>query len=54
LYFEAQDNADDEEAYDSPWDRDNRSESGEESNEEEDSLCITSLESDLSEKGKVT
>lgn len=54
LYFEAWDNADDEEAYDSPWDRDNRSESGEESNEEEDSLCITSLESDLSEKGKVT
>ena len=54
LYFEARDNANDEEAYDSPWDRDDSSESGEESNEEEDSFCITSLESDLSEKAKVT
>ena len=54
LYFEARDNANDEEAYDSPWDEDDSSESGEESNEEEDSLCITSLESDLSEKAKVT
>ena len=53
LYFEARDNAKDEEAYDSPWDEDNSSESGEESNEE-DSLRITSLESDLSEKAKVT
>ena len=50
LYFEARDNANDEEAYDSPWDEDDSSESGEESNEEEDSFCITSLESDLSEK----
>ena len=54
LYFEARDNASDEEAYDSPWDEDNSSESGEESNEEEDSFCTTSLESDLSEKAKVT
>ena len=46
LYFEARDNANDEETYDSPWDEDNSSESGEEPNEEEDS-CITSLESDL-------
>ena len=53
LYFEARDNANDEETYDSPWDEDNSSESGEEPNEEEDS-CITSLESDLSEKAKVT
>ena len=53
LYFEARDNANDEEAYDSPWEEDNSSESGEESNKEEDS-CITSLESDLSEKAKVT
>ena len=54
LYFEARDNTDDEEAYDSPWDEDDSSESGKESNEEDDSLCITSLESDLSEKAKVT
>ena len=53
LYFKARDNANDEEAYDSPWDEDNSSESGKESNEEEDS-CITSLESDLTEKAKVT
>ena len=54
LYFEARDNANDEEAYDSPWDKDDSSESGEESNEEEDSLCIISLELDLPEKAKVT
>ena len=54
LYFEARDNAKDEEAYDSPWDEDDSSESREESNEEKDSLHITSLESDLSEKAKVT
>ena len=36
LYFEARDNADDEEAYDSPWDEEDSSESGEESNEEEE------------------
>jgi len=54
LYFEAWDNADDEEAYDSPWGKDDSSESGEESNEEEDLLCLTSLESDLSENAKVT
>ena len=54
LYFEARDNANDEEAYDSPWDEDDSSESSEESNEEEDSFCITSLESDLLEKAKVT
>ena len=53
LYFEARDNANDEEAYESPWDEDDSSESGKESNEEEDSFCITSLESDLSEKAKV-
>ena len=29
LYFEARDNANDEEAYDSPWDEDDSSESGE-------------------------
>ena len=52
LYFEARD-TDDEKAYDSPWE-DHSSESGEESNEEEKLFCITSLESDLSEKAKVT
>ena len=54
LYFEARDNADDEEAYDSPWDDEDSSESGEESNEEEDFMCIDSLETDLAEKAKVT
>lgn len=54
LYFEAGDNGDDKEAYDSPWDEDDSSESGEESNEEDDLLCITSLESDLLEKAKET
>ena len=54
LYFEARDNANDEDAYDSPWDEDDNSESGEESDKEDDSLCITSLELDLSEKAKVT
>ena len=54
MYFEAQDNADDEEAYNSPWDEDDSSESSEESNKEGESFCITSLESNLSEKAKVT
>lgn len=54
LCFEVWDNADDGEAYDSPWEDDNSSESSEESNGEEDSLCIESLELDLSEKAKVT
>ena len=54
LYFEARANANGEEAYDSAWDEGDSSGSGEESNEEEDSFCITSLESDLSEKAKVT
>ena len=53
-YFEARDSADDEEDHDSPWDEDDSSESGKESNEEEDSWCLTSLESDLSEKAKIT
>lgn len=51
LYFEARDNADDEEVYDSPWD--DESESGEESNEDY-SICIDSLETDLSESAKIT
>ena len=45
LYCESRDIADDEEAYDSTWDRDNNSEIGEESNKEEGSLWFVKSKS---------
>ena len=54
LYFKARENDGDEEEYDSPWDDENSSDSGDEepTNEDEYFPCVDNSDKDLSEKAK--